>query len=273
MSGETKSGNAALTVLTVLLALICAAGGYLLYTGWTPPQPQESAAEVTFPVPETIAVQTTVTTTAPETTTTTAATTAPDPHAPYLEYLQDTLLPEQGTPDTSGPAPSSEQTGIAGTFFADLRDTGSDDMVVIRLDLTDSSLAALPVILWYGLTGENTVTLLDTFEVKPQWSGYSIRYADKVLYLSGEYLDADADAGAWRFTEVAVAFQPDPDLVLQDIQDEHAANRPEPMYPEGAELLLEMQLDTAKPIAPMTDRRYLLRTYTEYSGSAAKPEP
>ena len=54
MSGEQRSGSGGLLLLTVLLALICAAGGYLLYTGWTPPAVQtESAAEFTMPAPET----------------------------------------------------------------------------------------------------------------------------------------------------------------------------------------------------------------------------
>ena len=134
-------------------------------------------------------------------------------------------------------------------------------MVAIRLDTIDGSTAALPVFLWYGQAEDGAVTLLDTFEVKPLWSGYSIRYADKALYLSGEKLSADADAESWEFTEIAIDFRPDPDMVLHEIRQETAANRPEPMYPEGAELLLEMQLDTAKPIAPLTDRQYLLRLF------------
>ncbi len=262
MSGEQRSGSGGLLLLTVLLALLCAAGGYLLYTGWTPPAVQnESAAELTMPAPETTAPQTNRTTTAPETAATTTTTAAPDPHAPYLDFLREELLPDAGTPETAEPAPCGDLTGIAGAFFADLRDTGSDDMVAIRLDTIDGSTAALPVFLWYGQAEDGAVTLLDTFEVKPLWSGYSIRYADKTLYLSGETLSADADAESWEFTEIAIDFRPDPDMALHEIRQETAANRPEPMYPEGAELLLEMQLDTAKPIAPLTDRQYLLRIF------------
>ena len=51
--------------------------------------------------------------------------------------------------------------------------------------------------------------------------------------------------------------------MLQNMEQETAEERPEPMYPENAVLLLEMQLDTAQPISPLTERRYLLRNYTD----------
>lgn len=258
MSSREKNGNVPLIVTAVLLALICIAGAILLLSDRHPaetPQPQGlSFPETTGTLPQTTA------STAAETVQTTVTTTAPGPHAAYLAFLNETLLPECGSAETEGAQPCSEQSGIAGVFFADLRDTGSDDMVVIRLDVTDGSTAALPVLLWYGET-DGGITLFDTFEVKPQWSGYRIRRFEKELYLSGEFLSEHADTQ--RFTEIRLAFQndPAPDLTMLDMQQAEEPEHPAKLYTEKAELLLEMQLDTAQPLTPLTERRYLLRNY------------
>ena len=266
MSGEQTRSNTPLLIAVIVLALICAAGGILLLTGPQPePEQPESEAEV---LPETTAsaVQTTASA-VPEPLQTTVTAVTADPHAFYRLYLDGALLPEYGRADTAAAVPCSAHSGIAGAFFADLRDTGTDDMVVIRLDVTDGGRAALPVLLWYG-TEADEVTLLDTFEVKPQWSSYCIRRAEKSLYLSGEYLGESGDADTLRFTEIALSFNPAPDLTMLNMEQGTADDRPAPMYPESAELLLEMQLDTAQPISPLTERLYILRDYTN---GAAKP--
>ena len=260
MSTGQTARNAPLVAAVILLALICAAGGYLLYSGWVPPQTVSEAASSSVPETETTAPLTTAPAAATKPAQTTETTSAPDPNEPYLTYLQKELLPESGRADTSAALPCREQSGIAGIFFADLRDTGSDDMVVIRLDYTDDSCAALPVLLWYG-NDSGSITLLDTFEVKPQWSAYCIRRDDKSLYLSGEYLGESADADTWRFTEIELAFRPDPDLTMLNMVQGMLTDRPAPLYPDDAELLLEMQLDTVQPVSPVTERRYLLRSY------------
>lgn len=260
MSGEEATRNAPLIAAVILLGLLCAAGGYLLYTGWVPPQTVAESESAAMPETEPTAPQTTASATA-KPVQTTVTTAAPDPHAPYLAYLEDTLIPESGSADTTAALPADGHTGIAGVFFADLRDTGADDMVVIRLDYTGESCAALPVLLWYGIEHDN-VTLLDTFEVKPQWSAYCIRRDEKSLYLSGEYLGESGEADTWRFTEIELAFRPDPDLTMLNMVQGSLSDRPAPLYPDDAELLLEMQLDTALPVAPMKERRYILRDYT-----------
>ena len=261
MSGEQNHRNTGLLVIVILLALFCSAGGILLYF-WQPAPAGQTQSAYTMPEPETTAAVTTTQTTAPETTSETVVTTEPDPHAPYLDYLENTLMPEYGSADSSAALPCSEQSGIAGVFFDDLRDTGSDDMVVIRLDVTYADCAALPVLLWYG-ESDGEVTLLDTFEVKPQCSAYCIRRADKALYLSGEYLGNADDPDTWQCMEIALSFRPDPDLTMENMKQDIAASRPAVLYPDDAELLLEMQLDTAQPLTPLTDRRYLLRSYME----------
>lgn len=261
MSGEEKTRNAPLFAVVILLSMLCAAGGYLLYTGWVPPQTAAESEPVILPETEPTAPLTTAAVTAASVQTT-ATTAAPDPHAPYLAYLADELIPASGRADMSAALPADGQTGIAGAFYADLRDTGADDMVVIRLDYTGESCAALPVLLWYGMeNGE--VQLLDTFEVKPQWSAYCIRRDGKSLYLSGEFLGESGEADTWRFTEIELAFRPDPDLTMLNMVQGSLTDRPAPLYPESAELLLEMQLDTALPVAPMKERRYILRDYTQ----------
>ena len=263
MSSEQKKGNLPLLIVVIFLAMIFAAGAWALYSGWSFAPAVHEPAEFSAPETETAAILTTATASeAPRTTTTAVTTTAPDPHAAYLSYLEKTLVPEFGCADTSGPVTCSAHSGIAGVFFDDLRGSGTDDMVVIRLDITDGTTAALPVLLWYG-DEDGEITLLDTFEIKPQWSAYCIRYADKSLYLSGEFLGDQGDPEVWRFTEMQLDFLPEPDLMLQNMEQETAEKRPEPMYPENAVLLLEMQLDTAQPISPLTERQYLLRNYTD----------
>lgn len=263
MSGEQKKGNLPLLIVVIFLAIICAAGAWALFSGSSLTPAVQEPADYSAPEAEITTVLTTTTATeALPTTTTAVTTTAPDPHAAYLSYLEKTLVPEFGCADTTGPVTCSAHSGIAGVFFDDLRGNGADDMVVIRLDPTDGTTAALPVLLWYG--DENgDITLLDTFEIKPQWSAYCIRYADKSLYLSGEFLGDQGDAAVWRFTEMHLNFLPEPDLMLQNMEQETAEERPTPMYPADAALLLEMQLDTAQPISPLTERQYLLRNYTD----------
>lgn len=258
----SKHPNAALLAVTILLALLCILGGILLLSGWQPDTAQADFAAQTSTTASTSAPHTTVSATETQSETTTATTTVPDPHALYYDYLETVLLPEFGSADTSGAVPCSSHSGIAGVLFDDLRDTGMDDMVVICLESTVNSRAALPVLRWYG-EADSGVTLLDTFEVKPQWSAYCIRRDGKDLYLSGEYLDENANAETCRFTEIQLTFQPEPDLTMLNMEVGTAAERPVPLYPETAELLLEMQLDTAQPISPLTERRYLLRNYTD----------
>lgn len=273
MSSEKQTNNMPLIVLTVILALVCAAGGWLVFSGWQPEALHELSGEVTNPESSVTIPQTTASSSAekPALTTVTSAVQKPepDPHAQYYAYLDDTLLPEAGCADTSAALPCDAQCGIAGVFFDDLRDTGTDDMVVIRLDSTGGSSAAMPVLLWYGCSADSgEVILLDTFEIKPQWSGYTIRRSGNELYLSGEYLNENGDTESWRFTEMQLAFQPEPDLIMMNMDIESAEARPEPYYPESAELLLEMQLDTASPIAPVTERKYILRSYIPVQHSA-----
>ena len=265
MSNQQKHPNTALIAVAVPLTLICTIGGVLLLSGWQPASNQTDSASHSpqdTVTTATTAPQTTVSSAELKSESTPVTTAPPDPHALYYAYLENELLPEAGSADTSGAVPCSAHCGIAGVFFDDLRDTGTDDMVVIRLDAAGSSSAALPVLLWYGET-DRKVTLLDPFEVKPQWSAYCIRRAGRDLFLSGEYLGENADAEACRFTEIQLTFQPEPDLTMLNMEIGTALERPAPFYPESAELLLEMQLDTAQPIAPLTDRRYLLRNYTD----------
>ena len=261
MSSEQKNRNTPLILAVILLAVVFAAGGILLLSGWQPAavQPESEA----FTLPETTAVQRQTTAAATEEIVQTTVTTAePDPHAAYQSYLENTLLPECGSADFSAAVPCSKHCGIAGVFFADLRDTGTDDMVVIRLDITDGNTAAQPVFLWYGETADG-ITLLDSFEVKPQWSAYCIRREGKELYLSGEYSGETGAADTWQFTEIRIAFRPDPDLTLLDMEQGTLAERPAALYPDSAELLLEMQLDTAQPLTPAAERRYILRSYVQ----------
>ena len=258
MSGEQKRSDAPLIALTVILALICAAGGWLLLFGRQPASEQTDSAEQTTSETVTVPPQTTVSSsgTKPIPTVTTPT---DHVHKPYYAYLENTLLPEYGLADSSAAASGNAMCGIADVFFDDLRETGTDDMVVICLESVGDSGPAMPVFLWYG-ESDGEVTLLDSFEVKPKWSAYCIRREGGEICISGEYLDENGDAENWRFTEMQLVFQPEADLVMPAMETGTASERPAPYYSESAEILLEMQLDTAYPIAPLTERRYLLRS-------------
>ena len=59
MSGEEKTRNAPLFAVVILLSMLCAAGGYLLYTGWVPPQTAAESEPVILPETEPTAPLTT----------------------------------------------------------------------------------------------------------------------------------------------------------------------------------------------------------------------
>ena len=250
--------NAVIAVLLIMVA-IC---GILLYRNshaaavYKPEKPSAAVTEVY------------VTTAAAETgTVTSARTTAPaaasetDADADYLHYLTDRLIPEYGLADDSAAVSCTEQTGIAGAYLADLRGTGQEDLLVIRLELIDADHAAAPVFEWYTMQ-DGSVTLLDSFSCKMPWSEIAVRYSQQTLYVSACDCAIPDKPESRKYAELTVGMQ-NSDMQTENMEQEYGEeNRPAAQYPEDAVLLLTVEADRTQTPERTADRRYLLSDYT-----------
>ena len=255
---STAGQNAVIAVLLILVA-VC---GILLYRSnhpaavYTPEKPPAAVTEASV----TAAVAETGTLTATQTTKA-AAESEPDADADYLHFLTDKLIPEYGLADDSAAVGCTEQTGIAGAYLADLRGTGEEDLLVIRLEQIDADHAAAPVFEWYTMQ-DGSAVLLDSFSCKMPWSEIAVRYNQQTLYVSACDRALPDTPESRKYAELTIGMQ-DADLQTANMEQEYGeANRPAAQYPEDAVLLLTVESDRTQTPAHTADRRYLLSDYT-----------
>ena len=246
-------------MIAALLVMV-AVCGLLLYRNSRPayaePAEKPPAVTETTAVTGTAAVTTAARQTAPVTTVT-----EPDDRARWIEYISEELLPDQCLADDSAVLSCAEQTGIAGAYLADLRGTGTDDLLVIRLETLDADHAAAPVFDWYAQT-DSGVTRIDSFSCKMPWSDIAVRYSGQKLYISACDIPLNETAENRKYTELTISMQ---DGDMQTAGMEHAygnANRPPVQYPADAVLLLTVEPDRTQTPGTPAERQYLLTDYT-----------
>ena len=254
-----RAGKDQLIMIAVLLAMVTVCG-ILLYHNSRPvhAEPAETAPAVTG---TTEAAVTTAASVAPAQTSTTPAETASDDCSLYLQYLTETLIPAYGTAEDAAVCACTEQTGVAGAYLADLRGTGKDDLLVIRLETLNADHAAAPVFEWYGIA-DGAVTLLDSFSCKMPWSEIAVRYAGNTLYVSACDIPLNENAENRKYCELTISME-NSDLQTTALdQDYGNANRPAAQYPADAVLLLTVEPDRTQAPDALSARRYLLTDYT-----------
>lgn len=262
-TNENHDSAAKIVLLVILLVIAGALGALLLHNRHaapTVPEAQQPAAETTL-LPAQTAVTTGAATTA-ETVTTTAVTEL-TPRAQLLQYLQTELLGESDPADDSAAKNTGSLTGIAGAYIADFRNTGTEDLLVIRLEILDESHAPAPVFDWYALQN-GTVALLDSFSCKMPWSELALRYSQQTLYVSACDIPQDdaQHADSRKYTEITIGMQNGDLQTLNMEQDYGEQNRPKSAAPADAALLLTVEPDRALLDGALPARTYLLCDYT-----------
>ena len=276
---RVPGGNPSLFLAAVLLcisALIGAAALLILHPERQVPEPTAAWTETTVAVTAAPTETTATTTTAVQTTaaplTTAAETDAPPAETTavtenalppaYAALMDEILIPRWGVSGKDDPKTPYENAGIAAAYLRDFRGDGKEDLLVIRLDAVQDGCAAVPVFQLYT-DFDGTAKMLDEFECKMQWCEYTVRFADGHLYVSGDYAGMGFTPDTWLCTEIAVEIQPDGDLRLENMQQDYIRRQPEPLCPEEAEVLLEMQLTADSVDAFPAARKFLLH---EFSG-------
>ena len=261
LQNETnRAGKDQLILIAMLLAMVTVCG-LLLYHNSRPVHaiPAETAPAVTQTTAA-AAVTTAAVTSVPQATTT-AAETEPSDCSLYLQFLSEPLIPAYGMADDSAVCTCEEQTGVAGAYLADLRGTGRDDLLVIRMETLDAAHAAAPVFEWYAAEG-GTVTLLDSFSCKMPWSEIAVRYGSNALYVSACEIPLDENAENRKYSELTISMQ-DADFQTTSLEQDYGnANRPAAQYPADAVLLLTVEPDRTQTPGTPDARRYLLTDYT-----------